>query len=272
MVLPPCIRLADLRDLTDDELRAHIIGQYIEDHEDEPWAAGNDGYNPDATTPNVGTILVAYESVGDYGCDSSSYFLIERDGQLFENHGGHDSTSGFEGQWEPAPVTPAYLASKQWRMSTVGDDELEKQHERFIRSWLRHRFGNQDSARFKVPEFAIPTWALHVDGVKPPVDLRYADDDFIRSAVQRATNGLRVLRRWPDVRVGLVQSRNWIASRTNAVEQCRARGLLPTVEDLHVAADLASWRGHIDPQTGQPSPLAHTLVDLWVGFGKHSTN
>ena len=47
-------------------------------------------------------ILVAYESVGSWGCDSSGFFLFRRisDGALFEMHGSHCSCYGFEGQYK----------------------------------------------------------------------------------------------------------------------------------------------------------------------------
>jgi hypothetical protein len=260
MALPPCLRLADLRDLTDDELRAHIIAQYI-DPADEPWSDGNDGYVPGAqpvvcTTADIGTILVAYESVGDYGCDSSSYFLIERDGQLFEVHGGHCSCNGFEGQWEPKPVTPAYLVSPQWSMPRGGYDDQGEQHQDVVVEWLLRKYGGAEwnATPYEVPAIAIPTWALHVDDNGEAHDLRTVDSSQLLAAVQREAK------------------RRDRAALANAVEQCRARGLLPTVQDLHVAADLASWRGHIDPKTGEPTPQARTLVDLWVGFGKHTVN
>jgi hypothetical protein len=248
MALPPCLRLADLRDLTDDELRAHIVEQYIDGGVDEFGRGGQRELDK-----AIGTILVAYESVGDYGCDSSSYFLIERDGQLFEVHGGNDSTRGFEGQWEPTPVTPAYLVSKKWSMSTGGYDERDKHHKHVVRSWLQCRFGTRTD--FKLTQSAIASWALGFEHDYTPLDLRYVDDDVLRANVRFAAQ--------------LAYSRQ---TRSNAIDQCRVRGLLPTVEDLRVAGDLASWRGHIDPQTGEPTPQARTLVDLWVGFGKHTVN
>lgn len=48
-------------------------------------------------------VLIAYESVGSWGCDSSSFFLFKNreTGVLFENHGSHCSCYGFEGQFTP---------------------------------------------------------------------------------------------------------------------------------------------------------------------------
>lgn len=65
-------------------------------------------------------IILAYESVGKYGCDSSAYTLFrdKTTGKLYENHGSHCSCYGFEGQWEPEEVFPEYLVKQ------VNDGEL----------------------------------------------------------------------------------------------------------------------------------------------------
>ena len=59
-------------------------------------------------------IILAYESVGSWGCDSSAYTLFKDDitGKLYENHASHCSCYGFENQWEPEEVTPEYLVHK----------------------------------------------------------------------------------------------------------------------------------------------------------------
>ena len=45
-------------------------------------------------------VLIAYESVGSWGCDSSSFFLFkDKAGKLYEVHGSHCSCYGFEGQF-----------------------------------------------------------------------------------------------------------------------------------------------------------------------------
>jgi hypothetical protein len=45
------------------------------------------------------TVIVASYTYEDYSGDA--YVLFERDGKLFEVHGGHCSCYGLEGQWEP---------------------------------------------------------------------------------------------------------------------------------------------------------------------------
>jgi hypothetical protein len=264
------LRLADLRDLTDDELREHIVVQYIE---------------ADITPDELGTVLIAYESVGDYGCDSSSYFLVERDGELYEVHGGHCSCNGFEGQWTPQRVTSAYLVSPQWSLSCGGYDEQGQQHVDLVTSWLHHRFGGElAELPLEIPALAIPTWALHIDAQGRAVDLRAVDDRYLRNIARWATRRLRVVGRRA-LPISVTQS---LAASLN---ESRRRGILPTVEDLRVAWDRACARGHVDPHTSEPLTIYHPcagpvrdgderpvwveqgprdLVELWVGYGRQA--
>jgi hypothetical protein len=50
------------------------------------------------------------------GYDGSAYFLIRNrvTGDLYEVTGGHCSCYGFEGQWEPAITSKAYLLSENY--------------------------------------------------------------------------------------------------------------------------------------------------------------
>jgi len=73
-------------------------------------------------------ILIAYESVGSWGCDSSSWFLLQdrKTGKIYETHGGHCSCYGFEGQFEPEETNLEYLNSDKFYFSTGGyDDDCE---------------------------------------------------------------------------------------------------------------------------------------------------
>lgn len=49
--------------------------------------------------------LIAYKSVGNWGCDSSAFYLARRGNDVFEVHGSHCSCHGFEGQWDEEPIT-----------------------------------------------------------------------------------------------------------------------------------------------------------------------
>jgi hypothetical protein len=45
-------------------------------------------------------VLIAYESVGSWGCDSTSFFVFKDGaGNLYEMHGSHCSCYGFEDQF-----------------------------------------------------------------------------------------------------------------------------------------------------------------------------
>ena len=45
-------------------------------------------------------VVIAYESVGSWGCDSTSFYLFkDKAGKLYELHGSHCSCYGFEGQF-----------------------------------------------------------------------------------------------------------------------------------------------------------------------------
>ena len=70
------------------------------------------------------SVLIAYESVGSWGCDSSNYFLLRcrKTKRLFEARGSHCSCYGFEGQWKPERVTLAYLKSDKHYVSMGGYD------------------------------------------------------------------------------------------------------------------------------------------------------
>lgn len=54
-------------------------------------------------TPTTEKVLFAsYNECGGY--DGDAWVLFEKDGQLYEVHGGHCSCYGLEGQWVPEAV------------------------------------------------------------------------------------------------------------------------------------------------------------------------
>lgn len=95
------LALADLKDFTEEMVIDHLTNNYsgsksgfdhgeISDQDVDNAKLLLEGFN----------VLIAYECVGDWGCDSRSFFLLKRksDGLLFEIHGSHCSCYGFEGQ------------------------------------------------------------------------------------------------------------------------------------------------------------------------------
>jgi hypothetical protein len=78
--------LEDLKDMSLEDVRAHIVRSY----------------KADANRVMDFDVVIGYESVGSWGCDSSSFFLLkDADGKLYETHGSHCSCYGFEGQFQP---------------------------------------------------------------------------------------------------------------------------------------------------------------------------
>jgi hypothetical protein len=73
-------------------------------------------------------VLVAYESVGNWGCDSSSwYLLVNTSGDYGVISGAHCSCYGFEGQGEIEATEVEYLKSDNFYLPTGGyDDDGEK--------------------------------------------------------------------------------------------------------------------------------------------------
>ena len=133
------IFLEDLAAMSEQEVKTHISNEYV------GKASGFDYGSPSDDEKHAllkslenFDILVAYESVGSWGCDSSSWFLI-RDkvtGKLFESHGGHCSCFGFEGQWEPEETTPEYLKSDKFYLPTGGYDENENGNKAKVAEFL----------------------------------------------------------------------------------------------------------------------------------------
>lgn len=53
---------------------------------------------------------ILFASYGGGGYDGDALVLFQRDGKLYEVHGGHCSCYGLEDQWDPGEVTWAALA------------------------------------------------------------------------------------------------------------------------------------------------------------------
>lgn len=115
--------LEDLSGLAQDEVKQHIACNY------EYPLEKLENYD----------ILVAYESVGSWGCDSSSWFLIKdkTTGELYETHGSHCSCYGFEGQFEPEHTTVEYLQSDKFYFCCGGYDDNEESNYQAVKEYLR---------------------------------------------------------------------------------------------------------------------------------------
>lgn len=131
--------IADLNGKTEFEVKAHLSEEY----------AGNEsGFNygnPSAHDKaelleklNGYDVLIAYEHVGSYGCDSSSWFLLrdKNNSNLYELNGSHCSCYGFEGQFDLVEAPIEYLKSDKFYFSTGGYDHDDKVHRAQVAAYL----------------------------------------------------------------------------------------------------------------------------------------
>jgi len=128
--------LADLKDYTEQEVKQHLSNEY----------AGKDGNH--GTQNDKGellklldeyNVLVGYESVGNWGCDSSSYFLLQNKVTLeyFETSGSHCSCYGFEGQFYLSPVDVTYLKSDKFYLGCGGYDDDSDENRESVKLFLQ---------------------------------------------------------------------------------------------------------------------------------------
>lgn len=117
------LALADLYEWSEDEVRQHLV----------------DAYTADKAEVEQYDVIVAYESVGDYGCDSCSMFVLRhrKTEGLFMVTGSHCSCMGFEDQFDLQPVTEKYL-HEDFYFSTGGYDADGKRHRELVYDYLRH--------------------------------------------------------------------------------------------------------------------------------------
>lgn len=132
--------LADLKDLTENEVKRHIADNYAGKE------SGFDGRDP--TRKEIDDlfhvlenydVIVAYESVGNWGCDSSSWFLFKEKttGEYFETSGSHCSCYGFEGQFDLASAPVEYLKSDKFYLGCGGYDDDSEGHQESVKLFLQ---------------------------------------------------------------------------------------------------------------------------------------
>jgi hypothetical protein len=134
------IYLADLQNKTEAEVKAHLADEYAGNK------SGFDYGNPTdedklllAKRLEGFDVLVAYEHVGSWGCDSSSWFLLKdkKSGALFEVHGSHCSCYGFEGQFDLEPTTAGHLKSDKFYLSVGGYDDDADGNQQRVKEFLK---------------------------------------------------------------------------------------------------------------------------------------
>lgn len=132
--------LEDLKGKTEAEVKKHIAENYAGDESGFDYGDSNENTKA-ALLKELEDydIIIAYESVGSWGCDSSSWFLLKRksDGVLFEVSGGHCSCYGFEGQWKDIEETTVkYLKSDNFNFYCGGYDDNETENQVAVKKFL----------------------------------------------------------------------------------------------------------------------------------------
>lgn len=134
------LALEDLKGMDDAAVKRHLVAEYAGEPPDGAYSDGRQ--TPQAMERarqwlSTAQVLVAYESVGAYGCDSSGYFLFFRDGKYYEIHAGHCSCFGFAGQFQPRETSLAYLSSDKFNVGVGGYDTSSGENEDAIRAFVR---------------------------------------------------------------------------------------------------------------------------------------
>lgn len=124
------LALADLKDLTEQEIKDHIASEYGQ----APYGEKDSYVQKELENFEI---LIAYESVGSWGCDSSSWFLLKQNsGELFEFSGSHCSCYGFEGQYDIESTSVEYLKSDKFDLYTGGYDDESEENKKAIRDYI----------------------------------------------------------------------------------------------------------------------------------------
>jgi hypothetical protein len=135
------ITLEDLKGLTELEVLKHLATEYAGDKSgfDYGEIKQEDIYVSNEKLKNM-EVLIAYESVGSWGCDSSSFFLLrnKKTGKLFEIHGSHCSCYGFEGQLdlEETDIVTLKERNKKGVFYTGGYDENEDENQKIVKEFI----------------------------------------------------------------------------------------------------------------------------------------
>jgi hypothetical protein len=109
------LALEDLKEMKQKDVIKHLSTQYAGTESGFSYREPKEVDFKDARKKLSNMkVLIAYESVGSYGCDSSSFFLLQnkKTNELFEVHGSHCSCYGFEGQLLLEPTTIEALKAR----------------------------------------------------------------------------------------------------------------------------------------------------------------
>ena len=131
--------LEDLKELDEAGIKKHLIEEYAGDKSGFDYGEPDDSDKIKVTKYLEDySVIIAYESVGSWGCDSSSYFLLrhKETGEYQEFSGGHCSCYGFEGQFEPQEATIEYLKSDKFHFYCGGYDDNETENQKAVKEFI----------------------------------------------------------------------------------------------------------------------------------------
>jgi len=110
------------------EKRNLFLGEYVGSSYEDVIKDITYNYEVERHTVDDYQIIIAI--LNDHGYEEDSYFLMSKDGKLYENFAGHCSCMGFEGQFQPEETSVEYLMSEQY--ANRNDTEIME----FLRSGI----------------------------------------------------------------------------------------------------------------------------------------
>ena len=138
------LALGDLAGWSEADIKRHIADNYAGSVSGFDYGSPSDDEKAQLLAKLDGfDFLVAYESVGNWGCDSSSWFLMrdKQTGTLYENYGSHCSCFGFEGQWEPEETSYGHIASEKFYFPAGGYDDASEGNADAVKEYARAATG-----------------------------------------------------------------------------------------------------------------------------------
>lgn len=129
--------LEDLKDFSEKKIKKHLATEYRAEQY-YPLSLNEEDKKIMETLKDY-FVLIAYESVGSWGCDSSSFFLLkDNKDNYFEIHGGHCSCYGFEGQFqlEPTDLKSLEFFAKNKEFYGGGYDDNIKENAEKIKRFI----------------------------------------------------------------------------------------------------------------------------------------
>lgn len=130
--------LEDLKELDEAGVKAHLAEGYSGDESGFYEETSDDDKAKVTKYLECYSVVIAYESVGAWGCDSSSYFLLQHKetGQYQEFSWGHSSCCEFEGQFDPQEATIEYLKSDKFNFHCGGYDDNETENQKAVKEFI----------------------------------------------------------------------------------------------------------------------------------------